>query len=65
MNGIPLSVSVTVTSGLIGLRCADMGIIQSLKRHHFIKIALIWVVVPFLSSMLTYSLLRILGVVLK
>lgn len=64
-NGIPLSVSVTVTSGLIGLGCADSGFMQSAKKHHLLRTCCIWLVVPLLSVALTYFLLHGLSVILK
>ena len=64
-DGIPLSVSVTVSSSLIGLGCADLGFWQSLRKHHLIKTVLVWLVVPVASVGLTCSLLHILGLVLK
>ena len=64
-NGIPLSVSVTVTSGLIGLGCADSGFLQSAKKHHLLRTCCIWLVVPLLSIALTYFLLHGLSVILK
>lgn len=64
IKGIPLSVSVTVTSSLIGLGCADSGFFKSAKRHHLIKTLFIWLLVPFLSAVLTYSLLRIFNLTL-
>lgn len=63
-NGIPLSVSVTVTSGLIGLGCADSGFMQSAKKHHLLRTCCIWLVVPLLSVVLTYFLLHGLSVIL-
>jgi phosphate/sulfate permease len=65
INGIPLSVSVTVAACLTGLGCADLGIMQSLKKHHFTRTVLIWVIVPFSSSIMTYFLLRLLRLILK
>lgn len=65
INGIPLSVSVTVTASLTGLGCADMGIRQSLRKHHTRKAVLIWLVVPFTSAWLTYFLLHFLKIILK
>lgn len=64
-NGIPLSVSVTVTSGLIGLGCADTGFVQSAKKHRLLRTCFIWLVVPLLSVALTYFLLHGLSVILK
>lgn len=64
-NGIPLSVSVTVTASLTGLGCADLGIKQSLRKHHFKRTVLIWIIVPFSSAWLTYFLLHTLKLILK
>ncbi len=65
INGIPLSVSVTVTASLTGLGCADLGIKQSLKKHHIIRNLMMWLIVPFTSAWLTYFLLHLLKVILK
>lgn len=65
LSGMPLSVSVTVTSGLIGLGCADSGFMQSAKKHHLLKTCCIWLIVPLLSVGLTYFLLHILSIILK
>lgn len=65
IKGIPLSVSVTVTSSLIGLGCADSGFFKSAKRHHLIRTLFIWLLVPFLSAILTYSLLQIFNITLR
>jgi len=65
INGVPLSVSVTVAASLTGLGCADMGIKQSLKKHHIKRTLLIWLIVPFTSAWLTYFLLHLLKVILK
>jgi phosphate/sulfate permease len=64
-SGVPLSVSVTVTSGLIGLGCADSGFVQSARKHHLLRTGFIWLAVPFLSVVLTYFLLHGLSVILK
>jgi len=64
-SGVPLSVSVTVTSGLIGLGCADSGFVRSAKKHHLLRTCFIWLAVPLLSVALTYFLLHILSVILK
>lgn len=64
-NGIPLSVSVTVAASLTGLGCADLGIKQSLRKHHFKRTVLIWIIVPFSSAWLTYFLLHSLDLILK
>ena len=64
-SGVPLSVSVTVTSGLIGLGCADSGFMQSAKKHHLLRTCCIWLVVPLLSVALTCFLLHGLSVILK
>jgi len=65
VNGIPLSVSVTVTAALTGLGCADIGVPQSFRKHQIVRTVLIWTIIPFFSSILTYSLLRLLHFVLK
>jgi len=65
VNGIPLSVSVTVTASLTGLGCADLGVSQSLKKHHMIRNLMVWLIVPFTSAWLTYFLLHLLKVMLK
>ena len=65
INGIPLSVSVTVAASLTGLGCADLGIMQSFKKHHIVRNLLMWLIVPFTSAWLTYFLLHLLKVVLK
>ena len=65
INGIPLSVSVTVTASLTGLGCADLGIKQSLKKHHMVRNLMMWLIVPFTSAWLTYFLLHLLKVILK
>ncbi|OGX33481.1 MAG: hypothetical protein A3I43_05310 [Omnitrophica WOR_2 bacterium RIFCSPLOWO2_02_FULL_50_19] len=65
IKGIPLSVSVTVTASLTGLGCADLGIKQSLKKHHIIRNLVMWLIVPFTSAWLTYFLLHFLKVILK
>lgn len=65
INGIPLSVSVTVTASLTGLGCADLGVRQSLKKHHMIRNLMMWLIVPFTSAWLTYFLLHLLKVILK
>lgn len=65
INGIPLSVSVTVTASLTGLGCADLGVGQSLKKHHMIRNLMMWLIVPFTSAWLTYFLLHLLEVILK
>lgn len=65
INGIPLSVSVTVTASLTGLGCADLGIKQSLKKHHIIRNLVMWLIVPFTSAWLTYFLLHFLKIILK
>ncbi len=64
-NGIPVSVSVAVSSGLMGMGCADMGFFQSLRKHHFVRTCFIWLAVPVASMGLTYFLLHILSVILK
>ncbi len=65
INGIPLSVSVTVTASLTGLGCADLGIMPSLKKHHAVRNLLMWLIVPFTSAWLTYALLHLLKSILK
>jgi sulfate permease len=65
ISGIPLSVSVTVTASLTGLGCADLGIKQSLKKHHIVRNLMMWLMVPFTSAWLTYFLLHLLKVILK
>lgn len=65
IKGIPLSVSVTVTASLTGLGCADLGIKQSLKKHHIVRNLMMWLIVPFTSAWLTYFLLHLLKVMLK
>ncbi|MFH1779085.1 MAG: inorganic phosphate transporter [Candidatus Omnitrophota bacterium] len=65
LDGIPLSVSVTVSSSLIGLGCADLGFRQSLRRHHAIRAGFIWFVVPLVSVGLTYFFLHTLGHIFK
>ena len=65
VNGIPVSVSVTVTASLTGLGCADIGIRESLKKHHFKRTILIWLLVPFTAAWLTSTLLFFLKAILK
>lgn len=65
LDGIPLSVSVTVSSSLIGLGCADLGFWQSLRRHHAVRTGFIWLVVPLASAGLTYFLLHTLSFIFK
>jgi len=64
-SGVPLSVSVTVTSGLIGLGCADSGFLRSAKKHHLLRTCCIWIAVPLLSVALTYFLLHGMSIILK
>ena len=65
INGIPISVSVTVGAALTGLGCADLGVKASVRKHHFFRMVSMWVVVPFTSAWLTYFLLHLLKVILK
>lgn len=65
LRGIPLSVSVTVTSSLTGLGCADLGFLESARKHHLLRTFFIWLVVPLISIGLTYFLLHILTLILK
>lgn len=65
VNGIPLSVSVTVTASLTGLGCADLGVGESLKKHHIVRNLMMWLIVPFTSAWLTYFLLHLLKITLK
>jgi sulfate permease len=64
-SGVPLSVSVTVTSGLIGIGCADSGFMRSAKKYHLLRTCCIWLAVPLLSVALTYFLLHGLSIIIK
>lgn len=63
-KGVPVSVSVTVTSSLMGLGCADSGFFKSAKDHRLIRTCFIWFIVPVFSAGLTYMLLRFLGAIM-
>ncbi len=63
-KGVPVSVSVTVTSSLMGLGCADSGFFQSAKSHRLIRTCLIWFIVPISSAVFTYFILHFLGAVM-
>ncbi len=65
LSGIPVSISETVTSSVIGLSCAKSGFRQTARNQHVIRIGFFWLGVPLASIGLTYLLLHILSLILK
>ncbi|MBI3990539.1 MAG: inorganic phosphate transporter, partial [Candidatus Omnitrophica bacterium] len=59
LMGIPVSLGETVTSGIIGLSCANSGFTATVKNEHVIRIWIFWAVGPFFSFGLTFLLLTL------
>lgn len=65
LSGIPVSISETVTSSVIGLSCAKSGFKQTARNQHVIRIGFFWLGVPLASIGFTYFLLHALNSIFK
>lgn len=54
--GIPISVTQTVTGGLLGASCATRGFQETVKNEHVLRILGYWIASPILILGITYFL---------
>ncbi len=54
--GIPVSISETMTSSIIGLSCAKVGLKVTGQNEHVSTIIIFWLAVPFLATAMAYGL---------
>lgn len=59
LRGIPVSLNEIVTSGIIGFSCASHGIRFTGRKNNVRRIALTWISTPFISCLISYSLLSL------
>ncbi|MGH7791135.1 MAG: hypothetical protein ACREOB_02345 [Thermodesulfobacteriota bacterium] len=54
--GIPVSLAQTITSGIINFSCANQGFSVTAQNKHVLRIAFLWLVVPFFAVAISYGL---------
>ncbi|MFH0771860.1 MAG: inorganic phosphate transporter [Candidatus Omnitrophota bacterium] len=64
-KGIPVSVSVTAASSLVGLGCADLGFMRSMRQRRFLRTIFVWLLVPFSAGWVTYFILNTASIVMR